>query len=103
MCLAPTLKPTPVVEWLLTKNEKNLLASIRTTLTEKLSGSIRKTVSKITPQLLETILSNKQFDSREFMDLKQVNTIILQYIFLIHLLTYNSINYFNYLLYKFIL
>lgn len=80
MCLAPTLNPTPVVEWLLTKNEKNVLASIRTILTEKLSGPVRKTVSRITPQLLETLLSNEKFDNKESIDLKQVN-IILKYIF----------------------
>lgn len=75
MCLAPTLKPSPMVEWLLTKNEKNVLASIRTTLNEKLPGPNRKTMSRITPQLLETILANKQFDGKESMDLKQVNII----------------------------
>lgn len=75
MCLAPTLKPTPVVEWLLTKNEKKLMASIRTTLEEKKSGSIRKTISKITPQLLENILSDEHFDSKESIDFKQVNII----------------------------
>lgn len=75
MCLAPTLKPTPVVEWLLTKNEKNLLASIRTILTEKCSGPFRKTISRITPQLLETILSDEKFNSKENIDLKQVNII----------------------------
>lgn len=74
MCLAPTLKPTPVVDWLLTKNEKNLLASIRTTLTEKVS--VRKTMARITPQLLETLLSDEKFDSKDCIDLKQVNNII---------------------------
>lgn len=74
MCLAPTLKPTPVVEWLLTKNEKNLLTSIRTTLTEKFSGPVRKTMSRITPQLLETLLSDEKFDHKETIDFKQVPT-----------------------------
>lgn len=71
MCLAPTLKPTPVVEWLLTKTEKNLLASIRTTLTEKCSGPIKRTISRITPHLLETILDDEKFNSKESIDLKQ--------------------------------
>ncbi|KAE9542889.1 hypothetical protein AGLY_002800 [Aphis glycines] len=71
MCLAPTLKPTPVVEWLLTKTEKNLLASIRTTLTEKCSGPIKRTISRITPHLLETILEDEKFNSKESIDLKQ--------------------------------
>lgn len=75
MCLAATLKPTPVVEWLLTKNEKNLLVSIRNALTEKCSEPVRKTMSRITPQLLETLLSNDKFDSKESIDLKQVNRI----------------------------
>jgi len=73
MCLAPTLKPTPIVEWLLTKNEKNLLASIRTTLTEKCSGPIKKTISRITPQILETLLDDEKFNSKESIDFKQVN------------------------------
>lgn len=73
MCLAPTLKPTPIVEWLLTKNEKNLLASIRTTLIEKFTGPVKKTMSRITPQLLESLLSDKIFDNKESIDLKQVN------------------------------
>lgn len=72
MCLAPTLKPTPVVEWLLTKNEKNLFSSIRTTLTEKLCGAIKKTTST-TPQFLESLLSDEKFDNKEYIDLKQVN------------------------------
>lgn len=72
MCLAPTLKPTPIVEWLLTRNEKSLLANIRTTLAEKNSGSIIKTTSRTTPQLLETILLDKKFDSKESIDFKQV-------------------------------
>jgi len=72
MCLAPTLKPTPIVEWLITKNEKNLLASIRTTLAEKNSGLIKKTISRTTPQLLETILSDEKFNSKESIDFKQV-------------------------------
>jgi hypothetical protein len=76
MCLAPTLKPTPVVEWLLTKTEKNVLASIRTTLTEKCSGPIKKTISRITPQLLENLLDDEKFDSKESIDLKQVYIII---------------------------
>ncbi|XP_015369952.1 PREDICTED: uncharacterized protein LOC107165997 isoform X1 [Diuraphis noxia] len=71
MCLAPTLKPTPIVEWLLTKTEKNVLASIRTMLTEKCSGPIKKTISRITPQLLETLLDDEKFNSKEFIDLKQ--------------------------------
>ncbi|XP_025405852.1 sec1 family domain-containing protein 2-like isoform X2 [Sipha flava] len=71
MCLAPTLKPTPVVEWLLTKNEKNVLANIRTVLTEKCSGPVRKTISRITPQLFETILSDEKFNNKENIDLKQ--------------------------------
>ncbi|XP_022177744.1 uncharacterized protein LOC111038816 isoform X1 [Myzus persicae] len=71
MCLAPTLKPTPVVEWLLTKTEKNVLASIRTTLTEKCSEPIKKTISRITPQLLETLLNDEKFNSKEYIDLKQ--------------------------------
>jgi len=75
MCLAPTLKPTPIVEWLLTKTEKNLLASIRTTLTEKRSGSIKKTISRITPQLLETLLDDDKCNSKESIDFKQVNKI----------------------------
>lgn len=75
MCLAPTLKPTPVVEWLLTKTEKNVLASIRTTLTEKCSEPIKKTISRITPQLLETLLNDEKFNSKEYIDLKQVNII----------------------------
>lgn len=77
MCLAPTLKPTPVVEWLLTKNEKNLLASVRTTLIEKVS--VKKTMTRITPQLLETLLSDEKFNSKDLIDLKQVN-IIFYYI-----------------------
>lgn len=79
MCLAPTLKPTPIVEWLITKNEKNLLGCIRTTLIEKSTGPIRKTISRITPQFLESLLSDEKFDSKESIDLKQVNIII--YIF----------------------
>ncbi|XP_008180441.1 uncharacterized protein LOC100165621 isoform X2 [Acyrthosiphon pisum] len=71
MCLAPTLKPTPIVEWLLTKTEKNVLASIRTTLTEKCSGPIKKTISRITPQLLETLLDDEKFNSKESIDFKQ--------------------------------
>jgi len=76
MCLASTLKPTPVVEWLLTKTEKNLLASIRTTLTEKCSGPIKRTISRITPHLLETILDDEKFNSKESIDLKQVYIIL---------------------------
>lgn len=76
MCLASTLKPTPVVDWLITKNEKNVLASINTTLTEKLSGPVRKIMSRITPQHLETLLSNKKFDNKEFIDFKQVNIVL---------------------------
>jgi len=75
MCLASTLKPTQVVEWLLTKNEKNLLSSIRITLAEKFPGPIRKTMSRITPKLLENILSDEKFNSKESIDLKQVNTV----------------------------
>jgi len=75
MCLAPTLKPTPIVEWLLTKTEKSLLASIRTSLTEKCSGSIKKTISRITPLLLETLLDDEKFNSKESIDFKQVNII----------------------------
>lgn len=71
MCLAPTLKPTPVVEWLLTKTEKDLLISIRTILTEKCSGPIKKTISRITPQVLETLLEDEKFNSKESIDLKQ--------------------------------
>lgn len=77
MCLAPTLKPTPVVEWLLTKTEKNLLASLRMTLTAKFSGPAKKTMSRITPQLLETMLSDDKFDTKEFIDLKQVNYVLI--------------------------
>lgn len=85
MCLAPTLKPTPLIEWLLTKNEKNLLTSIRTTLTEKLSGPVRKTVSRITPQFLETLLSDEKFDTKEFIDLKQVNMYKLNILILLYI------------------
>ncbi|XP_050423428.1 sec1 family domain-containing protein 2-like isoform X2 [Adelges cooleyi] len=71
MCLAPTLKPTPVVEWLLLKSEKEILATIRSTLTEKISGSVRKVVSRVTPQLLESLLTDEKFDSKENIDFKQ--------------------------------
>lgn len=75
MCLAPTLKPTPVVEWLLRKTEKNLLASIRTILTKKCSGPLKKTISRITPQLLESLLDDEKFNNKESIDLKQVTII----------------------------
>jgi len=83
MCLASTLKPTPVVDWLLTKNEKNVLTSVRTALMEKLSGLNKKTMSRITPQHLETILSNQTFDSKESIDLKQVSIVLKLFIYFI--------------------
>lgn len=97
MCLAPTLKPTPVIEWLLTKNEKNLLSSIRTILIEKLSEPVRKTISRITPQFLETLLSNEKFDHKEFIDLKQVN-IFLILMYMIFIIFFSTILVIMYIL-----
>jgi len=101
MCLASSLKPTPVIDWLLTKNEKNVLGSIRTALTDKLSGLVRKPMSRITPQFLETLLSNEKFDSNESIDLKQVNIVLKLLIYLkyiiINLMTIQFLFYFSYI------
>ncbi|XP_050521778.1 sec1 family domain-containing protein 2-like isoform X1 [Daktulosphaira vitifoliae] len=72
ICLASIMKPTPIMEWLLTKNEKELLTCIRNFITEKTTvGPVRKVISRITPQFLESLLADETFESNENIDFKQ--------------------------------